>query len=295
MTNFLIADSGSTKTQWILVLDRKKSKSFTTVGINPFYMNKEDIIDTTKKAKDFLLADNGLSINGCLDSLEVFFYGAGATLHKRDIIADALHQVYCTDKIFVDSDLLGAARALCKNEPGIACILGTGSNSCYYNGKTIESHVSPLGYVLGDEGSGAAIGKRLISDILKGQLPPMLVQGFFHYYNLTSSDILEAVYRKPLPNRYLAQFVKFIDENIHIKELENIVVKSFDDFILRNILQYEQAKTNYIHFTGSIAFGFSKQLVYCLDKHQLKLGKISKGPIDDLVLYHVQNHIIEKI
>ncbi|HEX3006010.1 MAG TPA: ATPase [Bacteroidales bacterium] len=218
-----------------------------------------------------------------------FFYGAGCSNQKQEIVINALKQVFPASQIFVGSDLLGAARSLCQNNSGIACILGTGSNSCFYDGKDIVSHVSPLGYILGDEGSGAVIGKKLVSDILKNQLPEQVSQLFFENYKVDVNSILDSAYKQPFPNRYFAQFTRFISENIQIPELENIVIESFDDFITRNVLQYEQVRSTKISFTGSVAYYFKSQLEKSLKKFGLKPSVITKAPLDDLIEYHNKN------
>lgn len=280
MTNILVADSGSTKTQWILFNDAKKNDLFTTPGINPFYQDTESIVKNIGP----LLVKNAI-----IQPHKIFFYGAGCANKKEEIVLNALHQIFPDSEIFVGSDLLGAARALCQNKEGIACILGTGSNSCYYDGKNIVSHVSPLGYILGDEGSGAVLGKTLISDILKNQLPEIVSQRFFESYQLDVNSILDSAYKQPFPNRYFAQFSKFISANIEIPEIEKIVLESFEEFITRNVLQYEQALSTNISFTGSIAFFFKEQLIKSLEKFNLTPSLITKAPLEDLITYHKQN------
>lgn len=280
MANILVADSGSTKTHWILFKDGKISDPFISCGINPFYQDTDSIVK---------LISATLASNVIIQPDHIYFYGAGCANQKEIIVYNALQQIYPTAKIFVGSDLLGAARALCQNNSGIACILGTGSNSCYYDGKEIVSHVSPLGYILGDEGSGAVLGKKLISDILKNQLPEIISEKFFETYQLNVNSILDSAYKQPFPNRYLAQFSKFISTNIDIPEIENIVLESFEEFITRNILQYEQVSSSNIYFTGSIAYYFKPQLIKSLEKFSLKPSKITQAPLEDLINYHTQN------
>ncbi len=280
MANILVADSGSTKTHWILFRNDRKEAPFITSGINPFYQDTESIVDTIEKT---------LLKNVIIQPDHIFFYGAGCANQKQEIVMNALKRIYPASDVFVGSDLLGAARSLCQNKSGIACILGTGSNSCFYDGKEIAAHVSPLGYILGDEGSGAVLGKTLISDILKNQLPEVVSQRFFDTYQLNVNSILDSAYKQPFPNRYLAQFAKFIGDNIEIPEVENIVRESFEEFITRNVMQYEQVKTTEIYFTGSIAWYFQDQLIRTLEKFGLKAAKITKAPLDDLITYHNQH------
>jgi len=276
----LIADSGSTKTEWSLVDELQVLKTFKTSGINPFYQSEKEIIAAL--SQEFLS-----QIKEKVES--VYFYGAGcANEEKNSIVIHALSDVIKAPNIFVGSDLLGAARSLCQTSEGVACILGTGSNSCYYDGKTIVSNVSPLGFILGDEGSGAVIGKKLVADILKRQIPPTIIQKFFEAHQLTPAEILDSVYKKPFPNRFLAQFTKFIFKYIHVAEIEEIVICSFKEFITRNVHQYMRAETLEIHFTGSIAFFFKPQLEKVLEQYNLKLGKITMSPLADLVSYHMK-------
>lgn len=277
MANILVADSGSTKTHWILFRDERKESPFSTSGINPFYQDTESIIEAIQLT---------LEKNVIIQPDHIYFYGAGCANQKQEIVYNALKRIYPASEVFVGSDLLGAARALCQDKSGIACILGTGSNSCFYNGKDIVAHVSPLGYILGDEGSGAVLGKKLISDILKNQMPEIVSQRFFDTYQLNVNSILDSAYKQPFPNRYLAQFSKFIGDNIEIPEIENIVLESFEEFITRNIMQYEQVGTAGIYFTGSIAWYLQEQLVKSLGKFGLKASKITKAPLEDLIQYH---------
>ncbi len=273
----LIADSGSTKTEWNLIDNNQNIKSFLTSGINPFYQTSENIVQILKSE---------LPTDISIKNPKIYYFGTGcANEEKNNIVKIALYQVFESNDIFVGSDLLGAAKALCQDKAGIACILGTGSNSCYYDGENIVSNVSPLGFILGDEGSGAVMGKKLVADILKKQLPQNIVEKFFETYKVTAAEILDNVYKKPFPNRYLAQYTKFLSENIENVHIEELVVNSFMEFIKRNILQYPQAQSVEINFTGSIAFHFKEQLIKALEINNLKIGKIVKAPMEDMVKY----------
>lgn len=277
----LVADSGSTKTEWCMVENGEIIGHRFTSGINPFYQTQDEILTELKKEWPQEVR---------ILHLKIYFYGTGcANEQKNAVVAKALELFFKTSAITIHSDLVGAAHALCQNKEGIACILGTGSNSCYYNGWEIVKNVSPLGFILGDEGSGAVIGKKLVSDILKYQLPQYIIDLFYSSQGITSGEIMEAVYRKPFPNRYLAQFTKFIYGHIDQPELENIVIQSFDDFIRRNIMQYPQAQKVEIHFTGSIAWYFQKQLKDILQKYDLIPGNIIKAPLNNLLAYHTRN------
>jgi len=272
----LIADSGTTKTEWCMINDGGTSETLITPGINPFYQEEENISAILQK--EFTAAKK-------FDS--IYFYGAGCiNKEKQDIVRNSLMQVFEAKHIFIGSDLLAAAHSMCQDQSGIACILGTGSNSCYYNGNEIVANVSPLGFILGDEGSGAVLGKKLIGDILKKQLPQSLINDFFETYQTTAAEILENVYKKSFPSRFLANFTKFLSKNIKHPEIENIVVKSFHEFVIRNLRQYPGIERMPIHFTGSIAFYFELQLRKVIEEQNLILGNIERAPMKGLIRYH---------
>lgn len=272
----LIADSGTTKTEWCLITDRGDLETVITSGINPFYQDAENISAILQK--EFI---------GIKKIDAIYFYGAGCiNQEKQNIVKDALLNVFKVTKVFVGSDLLAAAHSLCQDRSGVVCILGTGSNSCYYNGSEIVVNVSPLGFILGDEGSGAVLGKKLIGDVLKKQLPQSLIDDFFETYQTTAAAILENVYKKPFPSRYLADYTKFLSKNIKHPEIEKIVTDSFRDFVTRNLLQYSEIGQTPIHFTGSIAFYFEVQLRKVIKEQDLMLGNIEKAPMEGLIKYH---------
>jgi glucosamine kinase len=277
----LIADSGSTKTEWKIIREGKPGESLFSGGINPYFLPADDIFLLLKKE---LPQISGYTFD------KIYFYGTGCNSEtKNNVVREAISRFCTAGEILIGSDLLGAARSLCQNEPGIACIMGTGSNSCYYNGKSIAANVSPLGYILGDEGGGAVIGRKLVSAVLKKQVPGNIVDLFFETYKITPAEILEKVYMKPFPNRFLGQFSRFISANIHIQELQDIVTTSFDEFIIRNILQYPESASLSVHFTGSISFHFRSFLEESLYKYSLIPGKITLSPMADLINYHFTN------
>jgi N-acetylglucosamine kinase-like BadF-type ATPase len=188
-------------------------------------------------------------------------------------------------EIEVNSDMLGTARALCGREAGIACILGTGSNSCYYDGKNIVANVSPLGFILGDEGSGAVLGKLFIGSLLKNQLTEGLKETFLDEYKLTPAEIIDRVYRKPFPNRFLATFSPFIAKHIEDNSIQLLVKNAFSDFFRRNVMQYDY-RTCKVHFCGSIAHFYRDSLIEAANELQLNIGTIAQTPMDGLVAYH---------
>ncbi len=276
----LIADSGSTKTTWC-VLDRESGKYeiLQTAGINPFYQDEATIINAL---------ESEYTIPG-RDFEAIYFYSAGCANPAISQVAfNALNHFFKTKTLEIQSDLMAAAHALCGDSEGIACILGTGSNSCHYNGSTIVSNVSPLGFILGDEGSGAVIGKKLLADILKKQLPDHIINQFFSQYKTDNAEILDNIYKKPFPNRYAAGFTKFISEHKSEPSLQQLVLNAFDEFLMRNVLQYKMADQLPVHFTGSIAHYFNDLLAIALQKHHLSLGKIIQDPMSGLIEFHVK-------
>jgi glucosamine kinase len=281
----LIADSGSTKTEWKLSGDGKTNDSLYSQGINPFFLDEDGIFD-------LLARELGQLKDKKIES--VYYYGTGCNSEIRNnTVVLALRRFFTAERIFVGSDLLGAARSLCFDKPGIACIMGTGSNSCYYDGSKIAANVSPLGYILGDEGGAAVLGRKLVAGVLKKQVPPYVIENFFDFYKLTPAEILENVYMKPFPNRFLGQFSRFLSANIDVPELQEIIKSSFDEFIIRNVLQYPESGKLPINFTGSIAVNFRSFLEDTLRKHSLIPGIFSISPMESLEKYHLLKQNIE--
>ena len=277
----LLADSGSTKTDWGLVENGKLVKRLRTSGMNPFQMSEEAI---TEEIKTHLVPELPGTV---LD--EVHFYGAGCTKEKQPIVERALRaNLTIHGECEVASDMLGAARGICGHKPGIACILGTGSNSCSYDGKNLVKNVSPLGFILGDEGSGAVLGKLLVGDVLKNQMPEAITKRFFEKYKLTSAEIIDRVYRQPKPNTFLASFVPFLEENIDEPKIYNLVKESFRSFLRRNVMQYDGWQTLPIGFNGSIAKIYKKPLLEALEEEGMHLGRIIQAPMEAMVEYHVE-------
>jgi N-acetylglucosamine kinase-like BadF-type ATPase len=275
----LVADSGSSKTEWKVIEGGRPAKSFHTSGINPYFLSSEEI---------YLLLNKEIGEGAITLLSEIFFYGTGCnSRQKEDIIRVALEKYSGCSNIFVGSDLLGAARSLCQDKPGIGCIMGTGSNSCYYDGEKIVSNIPPLGYILGEEGGGAVLGRKLLSGIIKMQLPEEIRQRFLLKYNLTTAEILDNIYTRPFPNRFLGQFARFLSENSDVPELKEIIITSFDEFIKRNILQYPESYRLPVHFTGSIAFHFSELLIRQIEYNGLRIGIITPSPMEKLVEYHI--------
>ena len=276
----VIADSGSTKTDWCLGNTKTDSWIIQTGGINPFHQSADEIGNVIASTLVPQLGDT-------TEFTDIYFYGAGCIPEKADIVKTALLQSFPQAHILVESDLLGAAHALCGKNNGIACILGTGSNSCAYDGEKITAHVSPLGYILGDEGSGAVLGKRLVGDCLKSQLPDDLCRDFFKEYGLTPAQILDKVYRQPLPNRFLASLTPFLSAHKHKKEIHELLVSCFTDFFRRNVMQYEY-RDILVHFAGSIAFYFQEEVQEAAQRLGVSTGKTVKSPMEGLMDYHFE-------
>lgn len=282
----LIVDSGSTKTDWCFAESSDVYVLVHTDGINPVVQSYDEILSVVQE--QMLPRAKQQSLD--LASLEeVYFYGAGCTPELLSVVENAL-RVAVGEKpsVYVDSDLLAAARALCGTDSGIACILGTGSNSCYYDGEEIKEHTPALGYILGDEGSGAVLGRNFINGILKGTLSQNLRDEFLEEYQTSQADIIDKVYHSATPNRFLASLSKFILSHIDDDCLETLVVRNFENFIISNIRNYSEAKP-VINAVGSVAFLYRKQLEQAAMSQGYELGKILKSPLEGLLDYHFAN------
>ncbi|MHC1775303.1 MAG: ATPase [Lentimicrobium sp.] len=275
----LIADSGSTKTDWCLIDNNGERKSIQTIGINPYQMNStaiKEVLD--KELYPFIYPDK---------VKEIYYYGAGcSTERKCQTIDNVLHDFFTIANIEVHHDLLGAARALCGHEPGIACILGTGSNSCFFDGKNITESFVSLGYLLGDEGSGAYMGKQLLFDYFHGIIPKEIMENFNHQFKPTVEKFLDALYNQPRPNRFLASFSPFILENIHQSYMKNLVKKCFDDFFMINVSKYPDYKSVKVNFLGSVAYYFRSILQESAETAGITTNKIYRSAIEGLIDFH---------
>ena len=274
----LIADSGSTKTEWCLINGKNKIKA-KTQGISPYFLSGQQIQEIL--IKELLPKLKKTSPD------EIYFYGTGCSNTENvNLIKTALKNIFPSSRIKVDHDLIGAAKALCGNKKGIACILGTGSNSCYFNGKKVVKNSPGLGYILGDEGSGTYLGKKVLQYYLYNTFEPDLMERFNAKYNTTVSEILDAVYKQPLPNRYLAGYVSFLVENRGHFMIENIIEDGLNDFFFNHICKYRESWSLPINFVGSVAFGFKDVLKSLCDSYELELGKVYKDPMEGLIKYH---------
>ncbi|MFA5769090.1 MAG: hypothetical protein WC871_06070, partial [Bacteroidales bacterium] len=273
----IIADSGSTKVAWRILHKDGTVQAIQTIGINPFFVSEEDIYRTL----EYSLKPG---IKGNVE--QVFFYGAGvAGKDKIDILTRCFERVFPGCEVEANSDLLAAARCLCGHEKGIAAILGTGANTCFYDGQKIADNVPACGYILGDEGGGAVLGKKFVSDYLKRMLPEDLREAFEKQYKLGLLDIIEKVYRQPMPNRFLASFTLFLGEHHTHPYIREFLAKAFDEFFLRNIIHYDY-KTYPVNIVGSVAFYFRDQVEAAATRNGMRVGKIVRTPVEGLVSYH---------
>jgi N-acetylglucosamine kinase-like BadF-type ATPase len=274
----LIADSGATKCEWCLITDGKK-KTIVTQGISPYFLDETQIIEILNKSLIPKLKEVFIE--------EVFFYGTGlSNANNSLIVKKALKNLFKKAKIQIETDLTAAARALCGKKKGIACILGTGSNSCYYDGKKMQKNSPGIGYILGDEGSGAYLGKKVIQHFLYNTFDEEIMARFEKQFKTTPVEILETVYKQPLANRYLASFAIFLAENRGHYMIENIIEDGLNDFFFTHIYKYKESWTYPINFIGSIAFGFKDVLQELCKTYELDLGRVLKTPMKGLIEYH---------
>jgi N-acetylglucosamine kinase-like BadF-type ATPase len=279
VNSFLIADSGSSKTDWILTIAENSILEIETMGINPVRDSQNAIFDIIKNDLVPKLPQE-YQIN------KIYFYGAGCIAPYKKNIEDVLTNVFGSSTgIAVESDLLGAARALCGNKAGIACILGTGSNSCLYDGKDIVCNTSPLGFILGDEGSGSFLGKILVGNVLKKIFSQKIQDEFFKKFNLTHSIIINKVYREPMPNRFLASLVPFLAEHREEPEIHDMLLWAFRQFFARNVKAYGHPEME-INCVGSIAFYFKQEIMDAAAKEGLKIGQILQKPAQKIADFH---------
>jgi glucosamine kinase len=275
----LIAESGGTKTQWCCISGSKETDIVTTTGLNPNFVTEDKIRS--------VISSDVLPVFNSPDIEKVWFYGAGCAgraMEKK--VRDAIASLLPSSEVFVYSDLIGAARSLLGTEKGFVCMLGTGSNSGYYDGKTIVSNVPPLGFILGDEGSGAYLGKRLLADFIRGIMPPDLSEEFRISYGAEKDDIVSHVYRGIFPSKFIGGFVQFLKSHLANEYCSDLVRKSFEEFVQRNLRLYNIAGKTEIAATGSVAWHFREIFEVVLNENGFILSKIEKEPISGLIRYH---------
>ncbi|MBE8715428.1 N-acetylglucosamine kinase [Sphingobacterium hungaricum] len=277
----IIADGGSTKTNWCLLDDSNKKIYFNTEGYNPYFVDSDYIVSSLKK---------GLPNDVPFEKVtEVNYYGAGVhNEEKAEIVKKAIEVVFPKSKVEVGHDLLAAARALLGKESGFAAILGTGTNTCIYDGEKITYNIDSAAYILGDEGSGSYIGKKLLTDFIRGLMPKDVAKVFFDTYKLTPDEIMDHVYTKPLANRFCASFSKFVyDNNVNIEYTRQIVDDSFEAFFANLVSKYPNYQEYSFNCIGSVGYNFRNVLEDKARQYGMSVGKILRSPIDDLVQFHI--------
>ena len=276
----LIADSGSTKTDWVLLDNNDIIFQYQTKGFNPYFQSSEDIFEEVKSKLIPVLQDQLHNIN------HIFYYGAGcSTPDKVQVIKQGLYLSFGNILSEVNHDLLAAARALCGKEKGIACILGTGSNSCLYDGKNVVENVPSVGYMFGDHGSGATIGRTFIQNYFDKKLPIHLEKAF-EAAGYDREIILENVYKKQMPSRYLASIMKFISAYNNDSFIKTLIKNCFIDFFDAQVSKYTNAKDLPVNSVGSIGFYYKDLLTVAAKERGFTIGNIIKSPIDGLIKYH---------
>ena len=274
----LIADSGSTKTDWVLVGENGQVvEQVATAGMNPYHQTDEELVSILKTTP-WTTQESG-------EEMTLYFYGSGCTPVQiprlREILVQNLTNVSVCD---VYSDLVGAARAVCGHQEGVACILGTGANSCLYDGEQIVQNTPALGYILGDEGSGAVLGRKFLNAMYKGRLPQELKECFEKEYQLTMADVIQRVYREPMANRFLASLSLFIGKHLDVPELRQLVVENFREFLRLNVQPYHRPELP-VGFVGSMASHYEKELREAARLEGFVVGAVMKSPMEGLIRY----------
>ena len=277
----LVADSGSSKTDWLLAVPEQEPIQFRTGGLNPYFLTEKEMVK--------IMHDQGADmIAHASDINEIYFFGAGCSSPDRhEIVSNAISQLFPKAYISVDSDLLGSAYATCGNEKGLCCVLGTGSNISFFDGEEVYAGKHGLGYVLGDEGSGTWFGKALVTDFLYGNMPGDINDLFNEEYRLTKEDVIYNIYQKPGANSYLAEYAKFMNKIRDCQYGQELLAKGFREFIETNIKSYPQYHRYKCHFVGSIAYVFAEELKRLCESNEIRVGKIIRQPIYDLMNYIV--------
>lgn len=283
----LVADSGSSKTDWVLASDKQKPVKFSTVGLNPYFLTEKEIVKIIQEQAPVM-------VNHFPLIEEIYFFGAGCSNpDKREIVSNALSQLFPRAFISVDSDLLGSAYATCGQHKGLVCVLGTGSNISFFNGEDVDTGKHGLGYILGDEGSGTWFGKALITHYLYGTMPAGIAAKFSNTFDVTKDKVIENVYLKRGANSYLASFARFLSD---IKDTEYGRTTLHDGllaFIETNIKSYPDYQQYTCHFVGSIAYFFSEELKTLCAANEISVGKIIRQPIDELLNFIVTRNQIQ--
>lgn len=275
----IIADSGSTKTEWSVVKNNRVLHTVLTAGLNPYFVTTRDVAEVVSTSLIPVIAHEPVE--------SIFFYGSGcSTPDKKKVIDDALRESFPEAQTGIEHDIMGAARALFQDKPGIACILGTGSNSCLYDGKQIRERNFSAGYIFGDEGSGAVIGKIFMTEYLKDRPPREIIRAFDETCGLTREQILNGVYKEANPNRFLASFTRFLKEHISHPWVHKLMESCFDDFFKEQVSRYTGYKTVPLGCIGSVGYHFSDLIRHIAQMHGVKTGSFEISPMQGLLRYH---------
>lgn len=280
----LVADSGSSSSDWMLNVPDSKPLFIKTKGLNPFFVNEKEIENVMKEVPELLPYVDEIR--------EVYFFGAGSiTPDRREIVSNALTTLFPKAYISVESDLVGAAYATCGTEQGLVATLGTGSDISFYDGIELQTSVHGNGYVLGDEGSGSWFGKRLITSFLYGDMPKDLERRFAEKYRVTKDIVIKNVYQKERPNSYLASFAMFMEENRLHPFIDKLLTDGFDEFVRTNIMTYPKFWEYNCNFVGSIAYSFDLHLQAVCKLHGVRVGKILKSPIEEIFHFIIEREL----
>ncbi|HMR45412.1 MAG TPA: N-acetylglucosamine kinase [Bacteroidia bacterium] len=278
----LVADSGSTKTNWLLTDKNSFTTEIETIGFNPFFHNSDFILNELKKNQTLVQYADAIK--------DIKFFGSGCSSDDRkNIVVSAFKNMFPNAKLFVDHDMLGAALAACFNSAGLVAILGTGSNIAFWNGTHIHPTNHGLGYILGDEGSGSYFGRKLITHFLYGIMPDDLSKKFFQKYSMNKEMAIHHVYHQPGANVYLASFSKFLSDEAQHPYIQTLIYKGLLEFVETSVLAYPQHQNYPVHFIGSIAFHFKTILKQIADEKKFMVGKIIVRPVDELLAYFTQS------
>lgn len=278
---FLVCDSGSTKADWLLYNGKSVEGPFHSIGFNPYFHSSDFVYSTLINNSELVAFSDVVE--------EVFFFGAGCSDDgKKETIAVGLRKFFPNAKVIVDHDLLASAYATCRSEAGIACIIGTGSNSCWFDGKKVHEKNYGLGYILGDEGSGSYFGKKLVTHFLYNLMPKDIHQDFLETYALNKNSIVDHVYKQLNPNVWLASFATFLSKHQNNDYIQQLIRDGLNDFMNLYICNYPDYANKMVHFVGSIAFYFEKELKEEAAKKGVKIGRIVKQPVQGLMDYYLE-------
>lgn len=279
---FLLAESGSTKADWLLISKNKVVKEFSTKGLSPLYFDTLSIAAEMEKVEDIALFKEQVK--------QIQFYGAWCSSKARNtVIENGLKAFFRNARVNIQHDLLASVYASCGDEPGISCILGTGSNACYFDGQEIDEGTPSLGYILGDEGGASQIGRDLVRMYFYNKVPKWLNLRIYKEFNLDREKLLNEIYLSPKnPNKYLAQFCRVLGDRQEDPFVRELLRKSFNEFLEYHVLPFEKAKEVPVHFVGSVAFIFKNILLECLQEKGLQVGKVIRKPIYELANYHIR-------